>query len=275
MQKLSVRAMLSVAVVVGACGGDDGGDEVLYGETTAVVVVNPIVNDVNEVTLASPGDERDDVLVESDDGADDVTDAGGVAVLAPLEAGVRTLALGSLTFDASVTVEMQQDALHELAIAADGDSASIMSEVVWPFASDVVEVLPDMTVDEVNAALADSGSVVFFAGGTYTGDLVFAGSNVILFGEGPHGGNVVLDGNVTIEGSGNRMRGAVITGNLEVPGSDAGISFTRVEGQVTVDGSSSVLLYNDFCGQVTIEGSGITSLDNTGLAPLAAVSDCP
>jgi hypothetical protein len=275
LASIALAALLLSAALV-ACGGG-GGDptDVLFGETTFVVVLNPVVNDINEAPVPAPGTERAGVLVASDDGPDDVTDPGGVATLAGVGAGTRTLALSGAGIDATLGLDIDDGDLREIAIAADGDGAAVMSEVVWAFGNDVVEVTPDMSPAAVNDALAASGSVVFFAGGTYTGDLFFTGSDVTLFGEGPYGGRVILDGNVTIEGSGNRIRGAVITGDLDIPGSGVSVSFTRVEGQLIMAGSSGVLLYNDFCGPVAIEGSGVTALDNTGLAPLPALDDCP
>jgi len=257
-----------------ACGGDDDPDVILYGETTFVIVVNPIVNDANEAGVPIPGIERADVLIATDDELDALTDAGGVATLAEVTPGTRTLTLAGADIDAALDLDIDDGDLREVAIAADGDTAAPMSIVVWPFGNDVIEVNPDMSNAEVNEALAESGTVVFFAGGIYTGDFSFAGSDVTLFGEGPLGGSVFLDGNVTVEGSGNRIRGAIITGNLDVPGSQVSVSFTRVDGQTTVDGSSSTLLYNDFCGTVSIAGSGVTALDNLGMTPLPLPGDC-
>jgi hypothetical protein len=274
-QSLIPLAMLWLPVGLAACGGGERDPiDVVFGETTIVAVLNPVVNDVNEEDVPIPGAERAGVLIASDDGPDDVTDAGGVAVLTEVRAGSRTLALSGDRIDAVLAFEIDDGDLREVAIAADGDFASAMSVVVWAVGNDVVEITPDMSNAAVNQALADSGSVVFFAGGIYTGDLVFAGSDVTLFGEGPQGGRVILDGNVTIEGSGNRIRGATITGDLDIPGSGVSVSFTRVDGQLTMPGSSGVLLYNDFCGPITIEGSGVTALDNTGMAPLPILDDC-
>jgi hypothetical protein len=267
--------MLWLPVGLVACGDADGDPtDILFGETTIVAVLNPVVNDANEEQVPIPGAERAGVLIASDDGPDDVTDPGGIATLTDLGAGSRTLTLSGDQIDADLALEIDDGDLREVAIAADGTVASAMSVVVWAFGTDVVEVTPDMSNAAVNQALAASGSVVFFAGGIYNGDLVFAGSDVTLFGEGPHGGRVILEGNVTIEGSGNRIRGAAITGDLDIPGSGVSVSFTRVDGQITMAGSSGVLLYNDFCGPIAIEGSGVTALDNTGMAPLPLLDDC-
>jgi hypothetical protein len=147
-----------------------------------------------------------------------------------------------------------------------------LSNVRYPFGGTVVEVTPSMPVAQVNAALAQSSIIVFFRSGTYSGNLVFTGSNTTLFGEGPEGGRVVLDGNIRVEGSSSRIRGARVTGSLTAPGSQFGFAFGRVVGALNVDGSSSVLVNNAICGSVTIAGSGLTALGNAGMAPVAAPS---
>ncbi len=168
-----------------------------------------------------------------------------------------------------ISVSIADQDLREVAIALDG-AASRMAEVRYEFGGQVVEITPSMSLADVNSALAQSGTIVFFRAGSYTGDLLFSGSNVTLFGEGPTGGSVTLNGNITIAGSGNRIRGARITGSLSVPGSTVGISFSRVAGDVQLDGSNATLLNNSFCGTVTIAGSNLTALGNAGMAPLAA-----
>ncbi|HUH04990.1 MAG TPA: hypothetical protein VML75_23495 [Kofleriaceae bacterium] len=276
MQRPSLIRVAALVFAAGtaACGGGGEPTDVRYGETTILAVLNPTVNDANDAQVRLPGTERSGVLIASDDGRDDTTDSGGIAILAGLDPGNRTLVLSGGEIDSSLSLEIDDGDLREVAISADADGAATMSVVVWVFGNDVVEVVPEMSNTEVNEALSASGSVVFFAGGTYTGDLEFSGSNVTLFGAGPRGGRVVIDGNVTVPGSGNRIRGAIITGNLNIPGSDAGVSFSRVDGQLEMSGSSGVLLYNDLCGAITIAGSNVTALDNTGMAPLAPLDDC-
>ena len=145
-----------------------------------------------------------------------------------------------------------------------------MANVHYAFGGAVVEITPSMSVTEVNSELARSNLIVFFRAGAYTGNLVFAGSNVTLFGEGPQGGQVTLNGTVDVEGSANRIRGARMMSAVSVPGSNFGFSFSRVSSGFSMDGSQGVLLNNAFCGTVTIAGSGTTALGNAGLAPLPA-----
>jgi hypothetical protein len=264
------RYALLLGLGLAACGGGGGGD-LLYGETTFVIVVNPEINDVNVPVVPEPGLEYLDIEVCVTELCD-VTSASGTAVLVAIDAGTRDVDFFGGGIDATVALDIGDRELREVAIAAEGDFAEPMSEVVFAFRQNVVEVHPDMTIGEVNDALAQSGTTVFFAGGTYTGDLVFGGSEVTLFGDGPLGDRVFIDGNVTIPGSGNRIRGATISGDLLVSGSDVSVSYTHVDGATDVPGSDAVLLMNRLCGPVTIGGGGTTALGNAGLAPVP--SDC-
>lgn len=158
-------------------------------------------------------------------------------------------------------------------MALTDSGATEMANIPYEFDGEVVEITSDMSVSDVNEALANSNRIVFVRGGTYTGDINFSGSNLTLVGEGPEGGNVILDGDVIVDGSGNRLRGARITGRLSVPGSDAGISFSSVQDSLHVDGSDAVLMNNAFCGPVTIDASGTVALGNAGMPPVPEPSD--
>jgi hypothetical protein len=273
---LRLRAAPGFIVTVAlatACGDSTDPDEVPYGETTFVVLLNPAINDANEVDVAAPGAARLGVGVAVEGGPTATTSADGVAVLSPVASGSRVLAFDGPD-DGEVALSIVAGDLREVAVALDAAGAEVMADIRYEFGAAVVEISPAMTLAEVNAALAASNSVVFFAAGTYSGDITFSGSNVTLFGEGNTGGSVVIDGNVTVSGSQNRIRGARITGDLSVPASNFGMSFTRVDGTTDISGSSSVMLANAFCGTVTVSGSGATLLGNAGLAPIAAPSGC-
>ena len=248
-------------------------DEVKYGETTIVVMLNPVINDANEAALPSPGIVRSGVRVSVEGGPSDTTDASGIAVLAPVTPGTRTLSFSGGGIAGQVILEISEGDLREIAVAADGSDASIMANVQFAFRGVVREVTPSMSQAQVNAILSESNAIVFFASGFYHGDLQFSGSNATLFGQGPRGGNVTIDGNVILDGSRNRIRGAIVNGNLSVPGSNAGISFGRVHGNFDLSGSDGTLLSNQLCGASAVTGSGARLLTNGGLAPLSA-QDC-
>lgn len=266
--------ILLVGISFAACGDDGITDPVAVelGETTFVFVLNPIVNDAHQQSVATPGGSVSGVSVSVQGGPSGTTGSGGVVALGPVEAGTQTVSFGST---GELSLSISSGDLREVAVALDESGATQMANVAYSFdGQTVVVITPDMAIADVNDELAKSNQIVLLRGGTYTGSLEFSGSNVTLFGEGAEGGNVTINGSATVSGSGNRIRGAHITGDLSVPGSDAGISFSSVAGAVTVDGSDAVLLNNVFCGEVTIDGSGLTALGNAGMPPLTAPASC-
>jgi hypothetical protein len=273
---LMVASGLLALALCGCGGSDDLVDpaEVIFGETTFLFVVNPVVNDLNDTAVATPGDRRADVRIRSDDGLRGDTDRLGLAVLADVDPGDRLLDFEGGGGYAERELSINDGDLREVAISFDGDRAEVMSLAVFALGGRVIEVTPDTPLADVEDALGDSDTIVFFEDGLYEGDLDFSGSNVTLFGAGRRGGRVILDGNITVGGSGNRIRGAIITGDLEISGSNVSLSFSRLEGDVEISGSDSILLFNDFCGGLAIGGSGTAALDNTGVAPLDRLDDC-
>lgn len=263
-------AAVSVILMAGACGGEEDNTidptDVKFGDTAIIVVVNPVVNDANGKQVPAPGPARAGVRLTTDDGVSAITDAAGIAVLGPLTPGVRTITAEGDDVSGSFTVDIGDGELRELALASEGSRAEIMVDIDYRSAR-VTEILPTMTIDEVNDALAVSDTLVFFRSGLYEGNLDFSGSRVTLFGEGVLGGEVVLDGDILVSGSDSRIRGTLITGNLDIPASGVGISFSQVEGAVTAEGSDATLLANAFCGTASVTGSGAIALGNAGLEP--------
>jgi hypothetical protein len=230
-----VLAALVGGMLFWACGDDATGPiDIPFGETTIVVVVNPPVNDANGASLPAPGAVRSGVTVSADGGPSATSNAQGVAVLADVDEGTRTLTLSGSGLTGTVSVTIAEGDLREVAVALDGTGAAIMRNIEYELSGQVVEVEPTTPLADVNDLLGQSNIIVFFRGGTYTGDLSFSGSSVTVFGEGPQGGQVTLDGDVVIDGSNNRLRGIRVTGSLSVPGSSAGVTFSRVVGDLDV-----------------------------------------
>jgi hypothetical protein len=275
---MTFRTLLCL-LMLSACG-DDGGatpdanspTDIPFGTTAIVVVVNPPINDANaETGLPTPGDVVAGVTLTTDDGVSATTGADGIAVLAPVTAGTRTITVSGTVTGGTFTVMVADKTLREVALATDTGRAQVMVNVDYK-ADQAFEVSPTMSNAEVNAVLAVSDRVVFFKGGSYTGDLTFGGSRVTLFGEGVLGGNVKLEGNMTVTGSDSRIRGAHISGSLTIPASKVGLSFSRVDGAVMSEGSDGMLLANALCGTETVSGSGTVVIGNRGAPPMTA---CP
>lgn len=268
-----IRLWWVAALGVGLACGSDGPTQppdAVYGETTVVYIMNPVVNELNTAVVATPGTVRSGIDIAVTSGPSGSTGASGDLVLAPLVAGSRPVSFSAGTTTGVLSLEIGEGNLREIAVALDDGGAAVMANILYAFGGAVVEILPTMTNAEVNAALSGSNLIVFLSAGTYQGDLNFSGSNVTLFGEGSRGGGVTINGNVTVSGSGNRLRGARITGNLSVPGSGAGIAYSSVTGTLNLDGSNASLLNNAFCGTAAVSGSGLLALGNAGLAPLPA-----
>jgi hypothetical protein len=274
---MTSRAMLCL-FLWSACG-DAGGTpdaanptDVPFGTTAIVVVVNPTINDANaEAGLAVPGSVVSGVTLTTDDDVSATTGADGIAVLAPVTPGTRTITVSGAVSGGTFTIMVADKTLREVALATDDARAEVMVNLDYK-ADQAFEVSPTMSNADVNDVLAVSDRVVFFKGGNYAGDLTFGGSRVTLFGEGVLGGNVSLEGNVTVTGSDSRIRGARITGSLTMPASKVGLSFSRVDGAISSEGSDGMLLANALCGSETVTGSGTVVVGNRGAAPITA---CP
>lgn len=272
--RFAPAVLLSFALWLTACGAapvpsSQGPTAVVLGETTLLVVVNPVVNDRNQKTIAMPGTLREGIVVSVDGGASVLTGTDGIAVLAKVSPGDRVLSFSNSSATVPVTVVDRE--LRELAVSISGDGAQLISDVRYPFAGlQVLEVDPQMPITQVNAALNGSNRIVLFSGGTYTGDIVFSGSGVTLFGAGVTGGAVSINGKVEMNGSNNRIRGTRIGGNLLMNGGSNGLSFSSTVQELRSDGSSAVFVGNRICGAVAITGTNLTFLGNAGLAPLPA-----
>src|SRR5688572_17877267 len=125
-------AVLSLATF--ACGGDDGGGmidptDVRFGDTALIVVVNPAINDGNRHTVPVPGSTRSGIVIRSDDGLSDTTDADGIAVIGPLTSGLRTFEVSGNGVDGTFTLMLAAGALREIALAADGARAEVMVDL--------------------------------------------------------------------------------------------------------------------------------------------------
>jgi hypothetical protein len=276
---MTFQPWLSVSLLI-ACGSDgdkpqpdaNNPTDIAFGTTAIVVVVNPTINDANvKPGLPAPGAIVSGVTLTTDDGVRATTGADGIAVLAPVTPGTRTVTVSGAVTGGSFNVLVADMTLREVALATDTGRAELMVNVDYK-ADQAFEVDATMSNAEVNDILAVSDRVVFFKGGSYAGDLTFGGSRVTLFGEGVLGGKVSLDGNVTVTGSDSRIRGAHVTGALAMPASKVGLSFSRVDGEVTSEGSDGMLLANALCGSETITGSGTVVIGNRGASPIAA---CP
>jgi hypothetical protein len=260
------RWMLAALVVALGCGGD--GDDLPFGDTAVVAVVNPIENDGNTAGLPAVfGDEIAELEVDVDPGGSGSTDSTGLAVIDDVDAGdleiqveeAPPLALGPV---------VGGDVL-DVAVGFDGGDEALYPgfPIRYQVGGDIVVIGID---DDATDVLTQDGLIVFFEDGVHVGDLLIQGEDVILFGEGLRGDQVVVDGSIVVRGGNVRIRGITITGNLTVEGNNFGMAFSVVEGSTQLNGQAISFLRNVFCLGASVPSSNAALYDNAGLAPIPA-----
>src|SRR5687767_9710236 len=91
---------LLIPVSVGlACGGDGPTDppDAVYGATTLVYVMSPVVNDVNAAAVPAPGTSRSGVDITVTGGPSGTTGGSGELALAPVAAGISPVSFSAGT----------------------------------------------------------------------------------------------------------------------------------------------------------------------------------
>jgi hypothetical protein len=271
---MPLRSLLVILVV--GCGGSPGPlasmppTTVAYGQTSVIVWVNPRINDANTATVPPPGTARANVVVDLANESIK-TGSDGIAVLANVPSGAQTLTFSGAV-SGSLPITLADNELREIAVAVDASGAHLMADLHYRFGDAVVDVMPTMTESQINQALNASNQIVLFHGGTYTGNYLFSGSQVTLFGEGLSGGAVTLVGNITVNGSNNRIRGTRIQGDLSIDGGSFGLTSSEVTGAMQLAGGSAIFIDNDLCRGGSLNGGSNTMLENLGLASLAVDS---
>ena len=105
-------------------------------------------------------------------------------MLAPLTPGTMPVSFTAGTATGQLSLDIAQGDLREIAVALDATGAAGMANILYSFGGVVVEILPTMTIAEVNAALSGSNQIVFMRTGTYQGDLNFSGSKSLSLARG-------------------------------------------------------------------------------------------
>src|SRR5262249_18372417 len=111
--------------------------------------------------------------------------------------------------------------------------------------------------------------VILLSPGTYKGDVILQGANVLLFGDCGHDDNgpeliTAIDGNLTLAGDNVRVRSLHVTGKVTIAGNNCSMAYCRVN-DAEITGGSAILLGNGIVtGKVTASGDGSNAvlLDN-------------
>ncbi len=161
---------MTLLAVASACGGGDGPTDppdVVYGETTVVYVLNPVVNDVNAVAVSVPGTNQSGVQVSITSGLSGTTGERGDLALAPVTMGRWPVSFNTIGPSGQLSLDIAQGELREIAVALDGTGAAEMADIGYAFGGAVAEITPAMTNAEVNTALSGSNLIVFMRAGIY------------------------------------------------------------------------------------------------------------
>jgi len=245
--------------------GAEAGETIPAGSTVVVVLINPVVNEGHAGgTPGELGQVRDAVAIDPEPGGAAAT-VDGLAV-AEVVAGSLVLRVGDATLSLDVPAEAD---LIDAPIAFDGEKAAYFSNtpIRHPTAA-AVRLTADVPAEDLAGSLAEDGAVVVLRAGVYPGDLVIAGDDVLLLGEGWTDAAAVIDGSVVVEGDRVRLRGLTIHGDLSARGDKIGVSFTRVLGVADLRSAGATFIRDVFCGGVSTTPKGAMLLENYGIAPL-------
>lgn len=250
-----------VAMVLAGCG-EPTPVTGRFGEvTSAVVVVNPVINQGSTTTVES-GPARSGVSFKAADLEPVQTDPTGLALVEDLPTGTVKLDFNPGTYSFQVAQEKE---LYDVVVAyRDGTVQQIIPPVRYPIGGTVVEVEPG---DDIARAAASDNTIIVLAPGTYPGNFELRAAGVLIFGAwSPEDGPLsIIEGNVTVLGGGNRMRGVKINGRLTSNANNLSVSFSDIA-SATITGNGVSLLRNRFTsGQATVPSSNAVLVDNTGI----------
>ncbi len=251
---------VAVAMVLAGCG-EPTPVTGRFGEvTSAVVVVNPVINQGSTTTVVS-GSARAGVPFKAADLEPVQTDPTGLALVEDLPTGTVTLDFNPGTSSFQV---VQEKELYDVVVSyRDGSVQQIIPPVRYPIGGTVVEVKPG---DDIAQAASDN-TIIVLAPGTYPGNIELRAAGVLIFGAwSPEDGPLsTIEGNVTVLGGGNRMRGVKINGRLTSNANNLSVSFSDIA-SATITGNGVSLLRNRFtAGQASVPSSNAVLVDNTGI----------
>jgi len=256
--------LMIVAIILSGCGGDDenmdpGGGN--FGEiTSAVIIVNPIINEGSSTDVIS-GTTRAGISIEAGDLSSVTTDATGLAVIQGLPTGNVPLVfdIGTITLNV-----IQEKELYDVVVAYTDDVQQIISAVRYPIGGEVVALSPG---DNISNASAEDGTIIFLSEGVFTEDVEINGDGVLIFGswDKDSGPTSVIEGTVTVKGGSTRMRGVKVNQLFTVSANSFSASFC-VFNDANITGNGASLIRNEFNGtQITVPSSDAVLLDNKNI----------
>lgn len=228
--------------------------------SSAVVVVNPVINQGSSTSIAS-GPARRGVTVQVGDIPAVSTDDTGLAVINDIPTGSHSLKFnnGGLPFDV-----VNKGELYDMIVSYTNNVAYTVPVVRYPIGGTVTVLNPG---DNLTAAAANDNAILFLNPGTYAGDVNVSGTNVLIFGtwdpiEGPKS---IIAGNLTFNGGSGRIRGMQVNQMITVNANNFSAAFSNLF-DANIKGNGIVLLRNRFAGNsVTVPSSSAVLVDNIGI----------
>ncbi|MDH5367257.1 MAG: hypothetical protein OEW67_09740 [Cyclobacteriaceae bacterium] len=229
--------------------------------TSAVVIVNPIINQGSTTTVQS-GTAREGVTISVDNLGTVTTDATGLAVINGLPTGIIPLNFSSGFIDLNV---IQDKELYDVVVSyADSGATQIIPAVRYPIGGTVVTVKPG---DDLNAAAKEDNVIIFMEPGVYEGDVLISSRGVLLFGawDEIEGSTSIINGTLTVNGGDVRMRGVTVNNITKVNANGYSAAFCEFN-NAEISGNTISLLRNKFNGTiVSVPSSTAVLLDNENL----------
>ena len=265
---LIILAVISTSLFLTSCGDDESDMDpdlsaggMNFGKvTSAVVVVNPVINQGSSTTVSS-GAGRSGLNVQIGELPAASTDATGLAVINNIPTGSHSLKFqnGSLAFNV-----VNQGELYDMIVSYTDGVAYIVPVIRYPIGGTVTVLNPG---DDINSAVSEDNAVILLNKGIYTGDILVTGENVLIFGtwapaEGPQS---IIEGNITFNGGSGRIRGLQVNKTVTVNANSFSAAFSTFN-NAELKGNSMVLLRNKFIGaSVTVPSSSAVLVDNIGI----------
>ena len=267
--KLIFTGILLLAL---SCGKDDptppdaGGTD--FGQiTSAMILVNPVINEGTSATLPASGTVRENVSISSGNIDAVTTGAEGIAIIKGLPVGTAV----PLTFDTGeVTINVvQEKEFYDVIVSYDENGVQeTIQEVRYALGGEVVKITTEMDNAAITTALKGGDKIVFFGPGIYEGlDISLTDNGVILFGsydEETKEYTSIIKGNIAVQSKFVRIRGLIVEGDISLTGSDFASSYC-VFVNATMPGNNVTLIHNEITGTASVTGNNVILLDNTGL----------
>jgi hypothetical protein len=233
-----------------------------FGEvTSAVVIVNPVINKGSSTSVVS-GSQRGDVSLQAASLAAVKTDVSGLAVVENLPTGTVPLKFATGTIQLNVVNPKEH---YDVVVSVkDNGVQEVISAVRYPITGPVIFLNPGQSISQ--AANVDN-AIIFLKEGKFTENVEVKGAGVLIFGSwSPVSGQLsTIEGNLSVLGGSTRVRGLQVTGKITASANSFSAAFCHFY-DASITGNNNSLIRNVFSGpQITVPSSSAVLVDNIGI----------